>query len=97
MEEGDDFRLVVRKKYKSHAPHETIRVFWYTEAITADEADYEHMDGVRQASNEYQSRTGKMGGTSIPRTTYTPSPMRPIRSGSITRMTMATTVTAQSS
>ena len=61
VEEGDDFRLVVRKKYKSESPHETMRVFWYTEAITADETDYEYMYAVRQASNGYQSRTGKMG------------------------------------
>ena len=61
VEEGDDFRLVVRKKYRSESPHETMRVFWYTEAITADETDYEHMYAVRQASNGHQSRTGKMG------------------------------------
>ena len=63
VNEGDDFRLQVRKKYKSHAPHETMRVFWYTEAITADETDYEHMYAVRQASNRHQSETGKMGRT----------------------------------
>ncbi len=61
VDEGEDFRLVVRKKYKSHSPHETIRGSWYTDAITADEADYEHMDGWTQASNGYQSRVGKMG------------------------------------
>ena len=61
VNEGEDFRLVVRKKYKSHSPHETIRGSWYTDAITADEADYEHMDGWTQASNGYQSRVGKMG------------------------------------
>ena len=55
VEEGDDFRLQVRKKYKSHSPHKTMRVFWYTEAITADETDYEYMYAVRQASNRYQS------------------------------------------
>ena len=63
VNEGDDFRLQVRKKYKSHSPHETMRVFWYTEAITADETDYEHMYAVRQASNRHQSETGKMGRT----------------------------------
>ena len=62
VKEGDDFRLVVRKKYKDEtAPYKKIRVFWYTEPGTADGTDYEHMDGVRQASNGYQSRTGKMG------------------------------------
>ena len=62
VEEGDDFRLVVRKKYKDHtAPYKKMRVFWYTEAGTADKTDYEHMDGVRQASNGHQSKTGKMG------------------------------------
>ena len=62
VEEGDDFRLVVRKKYKDHtAPYKKMRVFWYTEAGTADETDYEDMDAVGQASNGYQSRVGKMG------------------------------------
>ena len=63
VEEGDEFRLQVRKKYKSHAPHETMRVFWYTEAITADETDYEYMYAERQASNRHQSESGKMGRT----------------------------------
>ena len=62
VEEGDDFRLVVRKKYKDHtAPYKKMRVFWYTEAGTADETDYEYMYAERQASNGYQSRVGKMG------------------------------------
>ena len=59
--EGDDFRLRVDKKFDSNAPHPTIRVFWYTEAITADETDYEHLYAEGQASNAYQSRIGKMG------------------------------------
>ena len=61
VEEGDDFRLRVDKKFDSVAPHPTIRVFWYTDPITADATDYEHLDAVRQASNGYQSRVGKMG------------------------------------
>ena len=62
VEEGDDFRLVVRKKYKDHtAPYKKMRVFWYSEAGTADETDYEYMYAERQASNGYQSRVGKMG------------------------------------
>ena len=40
-----------------------MRVFWYTDSITADETDYEHMYAVRQASNGHQSETGKMGRT----------------------------------
>ena len=63
VDEGDEFRLQVRKKYKSHAPHETMRVFWYTEAITADDTDYEYMYAERQASNRHQSESGKMGRT----------------------------------
>ena len=62
VEEGDDFRLVVRKKYKDHtAPYKKMRVFWYTDPETADATDYEHMYAVRQSSNGYQSRVGKMG------------------------------------
>ena len=61
VDEGDDYRLQVRKKYHSDSPHETMRVFWYTDSITADETDYEHMYAERQASNGHQSETGKMG------------------------------------
>ena len=63
VEEGDDFRLVVRKKYTGHdpAPYKPIRVYWYTDAGTADESDYEHLEHERQVSNSHQSRTGKMG------------------------------------
>ena len=77
VDEGDDFRLVVRKKYRSESPHETMRVFWYTDAITADETDYEHMYAVRQASNGYQSRVGKMGATSILWRTSSLNPTKP--------------------
>ena len=61
VEEGDDFRLEVYKKYDSNWPHPTIRVFWYTFAITADESDYEHLYAERQSSNGYQSKHGRMG------------------------------------
>ena len=61
VEEGDDFRLEVQKKYASEWPHETMRVFWYTEAITADESDYERLYAERQSSNGYQSKHGRMG------------------------------------
>ena len=61
VEEGDDFRLIVYKKYDSDWPHKTMRVFWYTSAITADETDYEHLYAERQASNGYQSKHGRMG------------------------------------
>ena len=61
VEEGDDFRLEVQKKYASKWPHETMRVFWYTEAITADESDYERLYAERQSSNGYQSKHGRMG------------------------------------
>ena len=61
VEEGEDFRLEVRKKYDSDWPHPTMRVFWYTEAITADESDYEHLYAERQASNGSQSESGVMG------------------------------------
>ena len=61
VEEGDDFRLEVYKKYDSDWPHPTMRVFWYTFAITADESDYEHLYAERQSSNGYQSEHGRMG------------------------------------
>ena len=61
VEEGEHFRLVVRKKYDSNWPHEKMRVFWYTIAGTADETDYEYLYAVRQASNGSQSESGRMG------------------------------------
>lgn len=61
VEEGDDFRLIVNKKYDSDWPHKTMRVFWYTDPITADATDYEHLYALRQASNGYQSEHGRMG------------------------------------
>ena len=61
VEEGEDFRLEVRKKYDSKWPHKTMRVFWYTIADTADETDYEHLYAVRQSSNGSQSESGRMG------------------------------------
>ena len=61
VEEGDDFRLLVYKKFDSDSPHPTMRVFWYTFAITADESDYEHLYAERQSSNGYQSEHGRMG------------------------------------
>ncbi len=63
VEEGDDFRLRVDKKYDSDWPHESIKVWWYTHPITADETDYEHLYQERQYSNGHQSATGRMGRT----------------------------------
>ena len=61
VEEGEDFRLEVRKKHDSDWPHPTMRVFWYTDSITADESDYEHLYAERQSSNYSQSESGVMG------------------------------------
>ena len=63
VEEGDDFRLAVDKKYDSDWPHETIKVWWYTHPITADETDYERLHQERQYSNGSQSANGRMGRT----------------------------------
>ena len=61
VEEGEDFRLLVYKKFDSEGPHKKMRVFWYTDPITADATDYEHLYAERQASNGYQSEHGRMG------------------------------------
>ena len=61
VEEGDDYRLEVRRKGGFGSDIKTMRVFWYTDPITADETDYHPLDRNRQASNGYQSRIGKMG------------------------------------
>ena len=63
VEEGDDFRLIVNKKFDSEWPHESIKVWWYTHPITADETDYERLYQERQISNGYQSEHGRMGRT----------------------------------
>ncbi len=63
VEEGNDFRLQVDKKYDSEWPHKTMKVWWYTHPITADETDYERLHQERQLSNGYQSRHGRMGRT----------------------------------
>lgn len=63
VSEGDDFRLEVRRKGISTLFSDTMKVYWYTDPITADESDYEVLDREGQASNGYQSRTGKMGRT----------------------------------
>ena len=63
VEEGDDFRLQVDKKFDSEWPHETMKVWWYTHPITADETDYEYLYQERQLSNGYQSKHGRMGRT----------------------------------
>ena len=61
VEEGDDYRLEVRRKGGFGSDIKTMRVYWYTDPITADETDYHPLDRNRQASNGYQSRIGKMG------------------------------------
>ena len=61
VEEGDDYRLEVRRKGGFGSDIKTMRVYWYTDPITADETDYLPLDRNRQASNGYQSRIGKMG------------------------------------
>ena len=63
VNEGDDFRLEVRRKGLSFSSSPTMRVDWYTEPGTADESDYYPLNGERQASNGYQSRVGIMGRT----------------------------------
>ena len=59
VEEGEDYRVEVRAK------HETtgfpIKVYWYTDAGTADEKDYPGMNGVGQAANRSQNSDGRMG------------------------------------
>ena len=63
VSEGDEFRLVVRTKYDTNAFSKPMSVYWYTDAGTADESDYERLYAEGQVSNGHQSRTGKMGRT----------------------------------
>ena len=61
--EGDDFRLHVTNEGSSYFGTTTIKVYWTTDAGTADESDYEPLHREGQASNRSQSRNGRMGRT----------------------------------
>ena len=58
VEEGDDFEVRVHRNFGSDGFRPTMRVFWYTTPVTADESDYEHLDGVRQVSNGFETHNG---------------------------------------
>ena len=72
--EGDDFRLVVRTKYDTNDFSKPMSVYWYTEAGTADESDYERLYAEGQVSNGSQSKSGKMGRTFRTREDRFPEP-----------------------
>ena len=59
VEEGEDYRVEVRAKHE--ATGFPIKVYWYTDAGTADEKDYPGMNGVGQAANRSQNSDGRMG------------------------------------
>ena len=59
--EGDRFRLHIVTGEPSNLRGETIKVYWSTEAGTADESDYEPLHREGQASNRFQSRNARMG------------------------------------
>ena len=61
VEEGEDFRLEVRATQNPDWLYARMRVFWYTDAITADESDYEHLDGEEQESTWDEADLGAMG------------------------------------
>ena len=59
--EGDAYRAEVQNLHGKSKGNDHMKVYWTTIAMTADSSDYQHMDGWRQKSNEYQRWTGKMG------------------------------------
>ncbi len=61
--EGDTFRLHATNEGSSYFGTTTIKVYWTTDAGTADESDYEPLHSEGQASNRSQSRNGRMGRT----------------------------------
>ena len=63
VEEGDDFEVRVHRTYGSDGFRPTMRVFWHTTPVTASESDYEHLDGVRQVSNSFETLMGEMDRT----------------------------------
>ena len=63
VKEGDDFELRVHRTYGSDGFRPTMRVYWHTAPMTAGESDYEHLDGVRQVSNGYETLMGEMDHT----------------------------------
>lgn len=60
VREGDDFQLGVQRQFTSDHFFPDMRVFWHTAAITADKADYEHLEALPQTSNVLESKSGKM-------------------------------------
>ena len=61
VEEGEEVRLEVRATQVPDWLYARMRVFWYTEAITADASDYKHLQGVQQESTWEEADLGAMG------------------------------------
>ena len=61
--EGDDFEVRVHRTYGSDGFRPTMRVYWYTTPMTADESDYRPLDAVQQVSNGYETLMGEMDHT----------------------------------
>ena len=97
VEEGDDYRLQVRKKYHSDSPHETMRVFWYTDSITAD-GDRLRAHVCRAPGQQWPPVGNRQDGA---RLSYlggrnSPNPTKPSSYASTTPSTTAATVSATS-
>ena len=60
VKEGRDFRLEVHTKYDANYFSPTMRVYWYTDPLTADESDYAPLNREKQSSNHHQSEHGIM-------------------------------------
>lgn len=94
VREGDDFNLEVHRKYASGHFMPSMRVSWYTTAITADERDYQGLYGAPQRSNILESQSGKMARKFQTLGDYLPEEDETLRYGSGVPTTPTATNTA---
>ncbi len=61
VNEGHAYRVMVENLHGQGKGNDHMKVYWTTYAMTADGADYHHVQNRRQKSNNYQRWKGKMG------------------------------------
>ncbi len=58
--EGDDFTLQVSRGEDSTSPSSTLKGYWYTAPITADQSDFDSLNREEQVSDADQTEAGTM-------------------------------------
>ena len=61
--EGDDFSLEILRGEESTNPSSTLKVYWYTAPITADQSDFDSLNREEQVSDADQTEAGTMART----------------------------------